>query len=170
MMSNQNNLERNTLDYEMLSKEIDKYSIMPYGGESFGQFITRIMKTQNIKQSDLFGRTGVPKPTISRYLRDKEDNMNQNYVIAIVMGLQLTSTQTRAALCLAGVSIDYPSKRNIIIQYCLDRCSLTKAERRTIADCNLLLLHNNLPVLTNKILDEVELLPGDKYKTSYWND
>lgn len=156
---------QNTLDFDSLPKAIDQYCILPYN-ELFGEYISRIMDSKKITQTNLSGRTGVPKSTLSRYLRDMEDDMKRNYIIAIVMGLELTSSQIRTALSLAGVSIDYPTKRNQIIQYCLDRSALPKPERKTIADCNLILEYYKLPVLTKKKYDRTQEMDYE----SDWGD
>lgn len=45
--------------------------------ESFGKYVSKIIESKKITQAKLSDRTGVPKPTISRYLRDMEDNMKR---------------------------------------------------------------------------------------------
>lgn len=154
---------QNTLNYDSLSKELNQFRMLP-DDESFGKYITAIMKSKDITQAKLSGRTGVPKPTLSRYLRDKEDDMKRDYIIAIVMALEISSMQIRTALSLAGVSVDYPTKRNIIIQFCLERSSRSRPEKMTIADCNLFLLRNDCKPLTTLRYD----LTKDVDYESYW--
>ena len=74
--------------------------------------------------------------------------MKRDYVIAIVMALEISSMQIRTALNIAGVSVDYPIKRNQIIQLCLEYSSRSKPDKITIADCNLFLLSKGFQPLT----------------------
>lgn len=146
---------QNNLNYDSLSKELKQFSMLP-DNESFGKFISTIMESKKITQAKLSDRTGVPKPTISRYLRDMEADMKRDYIIAIVMALEISSMQIRTALSLAGVTVDYPTKRNLIIQFCLERSSRSKPDKMTIADCNLFLLHNGCEALTQLRYDKTK--------------
>lgn len=138
---------QNALNYDSLSKELNQFRMLP-DDESFGKYVSKIIESKKITQAKLSDRTGVPKPTISRYLRDMEDNMKRGYVIAIVMALEISSMQIRTALSIAGVSVDYPIKRNQIIQLCLEYSSRSKPDKITIADCNLFLLSKGFQPLT----------------------
>lgn len=135
------NLEKHTnaANEEILSALIIQYNMLPYRDESFGMYIKRIMNFKKLTNKNLSDRTGLSEPTISRYLKDSV-NYTQENVIALIMSLELVSTQIEAALCLAGVRIDnMNSRRNCIIQLCLDRCSLSGVEKMTVASCNRLL-------------------------------
>ncbi len=137
-----------------LSALIMSYNILPKTNESFGGYIKRIMNFKKITNKNLSDRTGLSEPTISRYLQGTAKSYTAENVLAMIISVELVSTQIEAALRLAGVRIDNTSsKRNCIIQLCLDRCSLSGIEKMTVASCNRLLKAEGEKPLTQKGID-----------------
>lgn len=140
---------------DSLFAEIDRYNDLPDRNESFGEFLTRIKKSKNLSNKNISDRTGLSEPTVSRYLKGTAKRMTQRYILALIMGLELTSPQIEAALRLSGVRIDNPAlPENRVIMYCLDRCSLNGSEKMTVADCNQLLQAMHCDPLTDEGVDE----------------
>ena len=109
---------------DSLFAEIDRYNDLPDRNESISEFLTRIKNSKNLSNKNISDRTGLSEPTVSRYLKGTAKRMTRRYILALIMGLELTSPQIEAALRLSGVRIDNPSlPENRIIMYCLDRCS-----------------------------------------------
>lgn len=146
----------NKYDYDSLFKEINSYIVLPIFNESFSNYLTRIKNNKKISNKKLADRTGLSEPTVSRYLTGSAKHMTDEYILALIMGLELTTTQIEAALRLSGVRIDNPYLlKNRIIQFCLDRCSLSGSDKMTVADCNRLLTKKGLDPLTNKGIDGI---------------
>ena len=140
---------------DSLFAEIDRYNDLPDRNESISEFLTRIKNSKNLSNKNISDRTGLSEPTVSRYLKGTAKRMTQRYILALIMGLELTSPQIEAALRLSGVRIDNPSlPENRIIMYCLDRCSLTGSDKMTVADCNQLLQARHCEPLTGEGVDE----------------
>lgn len=143
--------------YDSLLKEVDNYSLLPVYNESFGSYATRILKRKKMSRTDLSIETGVTMTMISNYFNKNDVELTPQYVIALIMGLEMESPQIEAALKLADVRIDNPTRRNQIIQYCLDRCSRSGDEKRTVTDCNRMLYLSGFKPLTTKGLKKEDL-------------
>lgn len=145
----------NNRSLDSLFEEIDRYNDLPDRNESFSAYLTRIKKGKKLSNKKISDRTGLTEPTVSRYLRGAVKRMTQRYILALIMGLELTSPQIEAALRLSGVRIDNLSlPENRIIMYCLDRCSLTGSDKMTVATCNKLLQAKDCVPLTNEGVEE----------------
>ena len=143
--------------YDSLLEKTDNYNVLPVYNESFCDYVTRILNKKKITRTDLSIKTGVTMTMISNYFNKDDVELTPQYVIALIIGLEMESTQIEAALKLAGIRIDNPSRRNQIIQYCLDRCSLSGDEKRTVEDCNRMLYLSGFKPLTKKGLEEDDL-------------
>lgn len=146
----------NNRSFDSLFAEIDRYNDLPYRNESFSTYLTRIKKGKKLSNKKLSDRTGLSEPTVSRYLNGTAKHMSDEYILALIMGLELTTTQIEAALRLSGVRIDNPDLlKNRIIQFFLDRSSLYGSDKKTVADCNCLLAKKGLDPLTNIGIDDI---------------
>jgi len=146
------NINRNL---DSLFAEIDRYNDLPDRNESFSSYLSRLRDEKDLSNTIISDRTGLSEPTVSRYLTGTAKRMTKRCILALIMGLELTSPQIEAALRLSGVRIDNTSlPENRIIMYCLDRCSLTGSDKMTVADCNQLLVAKKCDPLTKEGVDE----------------
>lgn len=130
---------------ENLDEILSSYLAENLLGETIGTFISEIMKKQNISNAKLSRMTGISETAISLYKNDNRP-CNLEHLTAIAVALRLTIPQSRHLLQIAGVSLEYPTRKNILYRLFLDSCFFSP--EITVSKCNELLIAHDLEPLT----------------------
>lgn len=134
-------------DIEMIEDyiELRMGSVLPEYGEKFHEYITRLRDLKGFTNANLAKRTGLSDSKMSKYFNGKGNS--KNYVIALLIALELDIRQVKAVFRLTDFTTENPSFENDIINYYLSNNKFNNGVN-PVEECNQKLLKFGFASLT----------------------
>lgn len=124
----------NDIDMIRTFIDINIGNFLPSDTDTFGSYLTNLMRFKNLTQTILAERTGINYNTICKYLTDY--GRSKPFTLALMIAFGLEPSQIDAVFSLAELRIDRKSTENNIINSFM---LLGKNDDNAVAKCNQML-------------------------------
>ncbi|MCQ2555583.1 MAG: RNase III inhibitor, partial [Clostridia bacterium] len=87
--------------------------------DTFGHFVTEIIDRKGLKDSDVYNKALLSRQVWNNIKNGKVKNPSKQTVCALILSLELDSTESMTLLNRAGYAFSKSSKFDLIIEYCI---------------------------------------------------
>ena len=109
---------------------------------TFSEYLLDLLREREGKDSEVYKRAEVSKQLFSKILNDRDYQPTKSTAIQLAIGLQLDLPQTQKFLEKAGYALTRSSKRDLAVEYCIER------KIYSVTFINEALADSGLPLLT----------------------
>ena len=109
---------------------------------SFREYLRDLLRERGGKDSEVYKRAEISRQLFSKILNTEDYQPTKSTVIQLAIGLQLDLAQTQKLLGKAGYTLTRSSRRDLTVQYCIER------KIYSVSFINEALYDGGLPLLT----------------------